>query len=189
MLSQAAVEATDRVCVDRISPFWAASPEEPAVKRIPRPLTLAALALVIVPVAGCSEFSAQTTTLGYAPSDGVQADLADGVGVRNALFLASGKDAPGTMLAVIVNTGDKDASVKFSGEGLSDTVQVDAGQTVTIGPDGDEQVDVDRMGSVPGALVNVDVAVGSVSQTLRVPVLDGTLAEFDGLVPSASKTS
>lgn len=159
------------------------------MKRITRPLTVAALALVIVPVAGCSEFSAQTTTLGYTPSDGVQADLADGVDLRNTLFLSSGEDSPGTMLAVIVNTGDKDASVKFAGEGLSETVQVDAGQTVTIGPDGDEQVDVDRMGAIPGALVDVEVTVGSVSEALRVPVLDGTLAEFDGLVPSASPSS
>jgi hypothetical protein len=157
------------------------------VKRIPRPLALAALVLAVTGVtAGCSEFSEQTTTLQYTPSDGVQADLDGGVQVRNAFFVAEGADAPGTLVTTVVNLGDEDVTVMVTGDGINAEIDVPAREAVQVGPEGDEQIEVSSMNAVPGELVPLTVSTGAAAAELGVPVLSGDLPEYADLVPTSS---
>ena len=146
--------------------------------------TLASVALI----AGCSWFSAQTTELQYTPSDGVQGTLGD-VDVRNVFMVAQDQDSPGTMVGSLVNNGSEDVTVTISGESLSQDVDVPAGEVVTLGPDGDESVEVERVGVVPGRLLPVTVSGGGEELDLAVPVLDGSLPEYAELVPTAGPES
>ena len=158
--------------------------------RIPRPLALVALVAVAVgATAGCSMFSPQTTTLQYTPSDGVQADLEGGVRVRNALFVTGGADEPATLVGTVVNTGDEDVTVTFIGEAVEGEVDVPARESVQIGPEGDEQIEVSAMGAHPGELVTVQVSVGESGAELRVPVVSGDLPEYADLVPTPTATA
>ncbi len=108
----------------------------------------------LILVAGCSTFSEQTTTLDYAPSDGVQGEFGS-VDVRNVLVVAEGEGAPGTLVGAIVNNGPEDVTVTVAGESLNANVEVPAGEAVTLGPDGDERVDTDEIEVVPGRQVRV----------------------------------
>ncbi len=151
----------------------------PARRFIGAAASIAALVLV----AGCSNFSEQTTQLDYAPSDGVQGEFGS-VAVRNVLVIAEAEDAPGTLLGALVNSGSEDVRVTIGGDTLSADVQVPAGEAVTFGPDGDETVRTDQVGVVPGRQVRVLFSGDGGSLQLDVPVLDGSLPEYEGLVPT-----
>ena len=156
------------------------------MKRIPRPLAVSVLALAVAGLTGCSWLSEQTTALEYTPAEGSQVDLEAGVGVRNALFVSSGEDAPGTLVATVVNSGTEDATVRIEGEAVQGTVDVPAGESVRIGPDEDQQIVADTMGARPGELVSLQVTSGETRVELPVPVLDGSSAELADLVPTAT---
>lgn len=159
------------------------------MKRIPRPLVVAAAVLSLAGLTGCMELSEQTTTLQYTPTDGTQADLDGGVKVRNVLLVSEGSGEPATLIASVVNTGTEQATVNFGGDVVNTVVRVDAGETVHVGPEGDEQVEVDSLDAHPGELVDVTVDAGGEPQQMDVPVMDGTLQELATLVPTASPTT
>ncbi len=142
--------------------------------------TVAAVALI----AGCSTFSAQTTTLEYAPSDGVQGTLGD-IDIRNVFVVAEAEDSPGTMIGSLVNRGSEDVTVTIVGDPLSKDVDVPAGEVVTLGPDGDETILATEVGVVPGRHLRVLFTGGGAEPlNLNVPVLDGSLPEYEDLVPT-----
>lgn len=130
-------------------------------------------------------FSEQTTTLQYTPSDGVQGTVGD-VDVRNVFVVAADEDSPGTMVGSLVNNGSDDVTVTIVGESLSKDVDVPAGAVVTLGPDGDESIEADEVGVVPGRHMRVQFSGGDDAVELAVPVLDGSLPEYADLVPTGS---
>jgi hypothetical protein len=145
--------------------------------------TVAAVALI----SGCSMFSEQTTTLQYTPSDGVQGTIGD-VDVRNVFVVAESEDSPGTMLGSFVNNGSDDVTVTVVSDSLSQDVDVPAGEVVMLGPDGDQTIEADRVGVVPGRHLRVSFSDGGASEELDVPVLDGSLPEYADLVPTESSS-
>lgn len=141
-------------------------------------------------LAGCSTFSAQTTTLQYTPSDGAQTDLGGGVGIRNAIVLSEGSGAEAALVGVLVNSGTEDATVDLSSDdlsGLDTTVDVPAGESVMLGPD-DEDTEPGTTDLVPGRLAYLILSSEVGEATLPVPVLDGSLPEYADLVPDASES-
>jgi hypothetical protein len=161
------------------------------VNRFPRPLTVAAVALAATTLAGCSMTADQgiATAQQYAPADGTQTDLDGGVGVRNAMFLSDGEDAPGILVATFVNEGSEDVTVTVSGEGIDGEVKVPAFDAVMVGPEGDEEITVPQMGARAGELVTLQISTEGAAGELAVPVLDGTQEEFTDLVPTATQTT
>lgn len=154
-----------------------------------RPAVLAATVLSVCLVSGCSSFSEQTTELQYAPSDGAQGDAGD-LAVRNLLFVAEDAESPGALLGVILNSGSEDIDVTLGSEnGVEESFRVPAGSSVSLGPDGDEQVEVDPVAVVPGRTVPVTVTGGADSIVLSTPVLDGSLSDYADLVPTAGSGS
>ncbi len=159
------------------------------MKRMPRLLVLAAAAVVsVVGLSGCMALSQQTTTLQYAPSDGTQTSI-DGVDIVNALLVSEGNGAPASLVATVANNSRDNVTVTISGDGLDARIPVQGNDTVTIGPEGDQQVRVTSLNARPGELVSVQVATGGQPQTFDIPVLDGTLPEYATLVPTPNATS
>jgi len=159
------------------------------VKRMPRPLVLAAAAAISVAgLSGCMELSEQTTTLQYAPSDGTQITV-DGVKIANALLVSDGNGKPANLVATVANSTRENATVTISGEGLDARIPVQGNDAVNIGPDGDQQVHVASLNARPGEMVNVQVDAGGQPQAFDIPVVDGTLPEYSTLVPTPTATS
>jgi len=148
---------------------------------------LTALSLLLV--TGCAAFSEQTTDLQYTPSDGAQGDVG-ALAVRNLFFVAADAEGAGSLVGVFLNAGDEDLDVTITSDnGVDAAFDVPAGSSISIGPDGDETVEVDPVDVVPGRTVPVTVNGGEASLELVTPVLDGSLPEYADLVPTASATS
>lgn len=157
------------------------------MKRSSRPVALAALALAVSGLTGCSLTNQQTTQLEYQPADGEQVDLG-GVGVYSLLMVAASAEEPGNLIARVVNTTGEPQTVTLVGTGAATfeaEVEVEPNETLDIGPEG-EQVLVEPAGEIPGKLVPVMVSVGEESEEVTVPVFDDTFDRYADLVPEAA---
>jgi len=143
-------------------------------------------AVSVALMTGCGVFSEQTTQLDYTPSDGAQGDVG-GIGVRNMMFVAEDEQSPGSLVAVFVNSSSEVVQVSLSAQnGVEASFDVPANGSVSVGPDGDETVEADPVGIVPGRTLPVTVTGADETLEIVTPVLDGTLTEYEDLVPTAS---
>lgn len=165
-----------------------------------RPRAWAALvpALVIGAMAltGCSATNPITTQKPYSASDGVRVDLGHDLTAANLLVLTSAQGSAGTLLGALTNAGKASESVTVGVNGGSAiTVTVRAGETVLLSPTTTstpapgfthQDVPISAVSAAPGALLTVTLSSGTTgTQTVSVPVLDGTLPEYSALVPTA----
>ena len=159
-----------------------------SVRRSRAGRVLAATAGLAVALSGCSATNQITTRNDYAASDGVRSQLGDVV-LGNLIVLTSAEGEPGTLLGSVTNRGQGSVEVTLAigGSAAQDPIDLDAGQTVILGPDQDVELEIDSVPAPPGAFVDVFVSSdqGGTS-TVGVPVLDGTLPEYADLVPAGS---
>ncbi|QHT58034.1 hypothetical protein GXP71_19395 [Cellulomonas sp. H30R-01] len=161
--------------------------------RTPRLLAIAGATAAALALAGCSATNPITTQDEYAASDGVRVTVGEIRG-DNLMVLSDGDGAPGVLHGGLVNDGSEDERVTFTFEGSEPTtVDVPAGATVLLdGTDGDDRADV-RLAAVetiPGGLVSLTLGTDTWgASTFDVPVLDGTLPEYAGLVPTPTPTA
>ena len=149
-----------------------------------------AVALVGAGLAGCSATNPITTQKPYAASDGVRVTLGD-LTAENLLILTSGAGEAAGLQGAVSNDGAEALEVTFALEDGTEigSVEVSPGDAVLLGGTDAEQL-VFESADVPGATsaVTVSTATGG-SETLPVPVLDGTLSEYADLVPTAVPTT
>jgi hypothetical protein len=148
-----------------------------------RPVVVGAVALVAAAVlSGCSATNPITTEMAYAASDGVRATLGD-LTAENLLLVAAAADTPGALQGALTNRGDEDLEVELDLDGDIALVPVAAGETVLLGGEDGEEVVLDTPGE-PGSTVEMTLTTDAAgSETVPVPVLDGTLPEYADLVP------
>lgn len=148
---------------------------------------LAGSVVSVLAVTGCT-FSAEIANLEpYDPSDGVGADLGD-LALRNVLLIANdGGEA--TLVMTVVNRGEEgvDLNLQFGDEGARQTesLEIPGGRSSTrVGDDPATTVVISDDALTVGALFPIYAEYGSVPGTvLYVPVLDGTLPEYELYVP------
>jgi len=157
--------------------------------RAPRTTRLVAGAAIAAALAltGCSATNPITTHRDYAASDGVMVDVGD-LRLGNAMVLTSEQGAPGTLVGYVTNRGGEATEVwlRVADDSTDEGARfrVGAGETVLLGPDADETVEVSSVPAAPGAEVDVLVRTDrDGTATSAVPVLDGTLEEYADLVP------
>ncbi|UNX55270.1 hypothetical protein MF406_03065 [Georgenia sp. TF02-10] len=141
-------------------------------------LLAAACLGVAATLGGCSASNPITTQYSYAPSDGVRVGLTEEVRVENLLVLTEGEGAPAHVLGAVVNHSGEDAevSLRFGEAGAEVPVRVGADETVRLSEEG-VTVDVE---AVPGSMLPATVGASGVGGTeVQVPVLDGTLPEYE----------
>lgn len=144
-----------------------------------------ALTVALLSATGCGYIYHQPTTIHYAASDGVNADVAD-VDFRNIMVIAENKDSNGRILGTILNNGDKDATVEMHFATGTKTLTVPAKQEVRLEDDA-HKIIVSPAGEAPGMMLEgTKVSVGSDSTSINVPVLDGTLEEYKQYLPNAA---
>ena len=143
-----------------------------------------AIAAALISATGCGYIYTQPTTLQYAASDGVKADL-NGVELRNIMMVSSGKGADGRLLGTILNKSDHDITVTFAFPSGEKSVKVAKGQQVRL-ESNDSQVIVPKISQTPGeTLANTQVSSNDQSTNLNIPILDGTLKEYASYMPNA----
>ena len=143
--------------------------------------------LAIVLLSGCT-FTAEIANLEpYDPSDGVGATL-DDVAVRNAMLITSDGGEANLVMTVVNESGEETELVVQFGEGdgrQTATLVLPAQPELTqVGTSLDNQLVVEDADLIAGALYPVYFQHGDVQgEQLNVPVLDGTLPEYELLVP------
>jgi len=143
--------------------------------------------LAAVLLSGCT-FTAEIANLEpYDPSDGVGATL-DDVTIRNAMLITSDGGEANLVMTVINESGEDTELVVQFGEGESRqtaTLVLPAQPELTqVGTSLDNQLVVEDADLIAGALFPVYFQHGVVQgEQLNVPVLDGTLPEYELLVP------
>jgi hypothetical protein len=107
----------------------------------------------------------------YAPSDGVEATF-ESIKVRNFIYLSDGQ-GNGALFGSVVNSGLAAATLKL---------QYTDGQKRDLGYNGSTPLAI-KLAGKPGQTAEVWVAEGSnAGVALNVPILDGTLAEYESLL-------
>ncbi len=146
---------------------------------------LAIIPVVALTLAGCSYVNPITTKQDYAPSDGFQAELGDVTGL-NLIVVTEGDGEPAVLIGTLVNEGGDDATVAltFDAGATFTDVEVAAGTSVPLGPDG-ELVEGTAL-AAPGLLTTLQLATeGGGAVQVDVPVVDGTLEEYATILDEA----
>lgn len=157
-----------------------------------RVATSVALALAVAfGTAGCGFIAPQATTKHYDASDGVGGSVGS-IDIRNAMIITDAKNGTvGNLVLTLVNTGSTSQQVAISaGDGSSTAVHVEVGpdQIKELGrhpkKGGPDNVLIPEFATKPGGLYKVYFQYGDqTGVNLTVPVLDGRLPDYAGLVP------
>ena len=149
------------------------------------PFALAAA--VIMGLTGCTLNAEIASMKEYSPSDGVGADMGD-LALRNILLISNDK-GEANLVMTVVNSGGEDIglNVQFdTGSGrTTETLTIPGFPTSTrIGDDPGDGIVLSGPNVVLGGLFPLYFEYGDVpGERVFVPVLDGTLAEYELLVP------
>ena len=148
-------------------------------------MAAAAIGVGVLSVTGCGFVNAQQTSHQYSASDGVRADLGK-LQLRNILIVSNGQNQPGRVIGAVFNQGTTDATLTISGANGSQTeIPVKAGSETYLNDQSDAAV-LSSAGTIPGGLTPVTIRSGSDSSTVNVPVVDGTLPEYQKYLPTPS---
>ncbi|WP_115789586.1 hypothetical protein [Arthrobacter silvisoli] len=154
-------------------------------------LAMAAVAIGagLLSVTGCGYINAQQTSHQYAASDGVRADLGS-LQLRNIMIVSTAEDKPGRVIGAVFNQSSSNATLVINGaNGAQTSIPVKAKSQTYLNEDSDAAI-LSSTGGKPGSLVTVSISAGSDSSKLQVPVMDGSLVEYQKYLPaSASPTA
>lgn len=148
--------------------------------------SIALAAALLLATTGCTFGANIATEKEYDPSDGVGTEVGELL-VRNALLIG---DDPETLnlVVTVVNPSNvgKRLSIQWSdgSERVTEIVVISANGRTAFGGPGQDQILVTGSTDVIGGLVPIFLSYGTVPGVeLLVPVLDGSLPEYELLVP------
>ncbi|HJG80367.1 MAG TPA: hypothetical protein K8V08_08145 [Brevibacterium senegalense] len=160
-------------------------------KRTARLAVAAAAFAVIAPLAGCANMLSadQTANYEYNGGDGAwsREDL-EGVDVRGLLILQN-EEGDAHVFYSLINGADetRQVTMEIGPETVETTLQ--PGESFHQNPQAPqsdaEPLIVSGLNAEVGSLVDVEVTVGSASETIRAQVLDDSLPEYADLMPTA----
>lgn len=150
----------------------------PQPRKVARLIAVPFGAALTLALAACSPIQSMEP---YAASDGVRTVVNEDVVIENLMIISAAEGEAGAVQGGIRNDGGStNASI---GDQL---VPVEAGETVLIGGELGIDITIDPVDVAPGATMVVSLSAGaSASQEVPVPVLDGTLSEYEPLLPAA----
>ena len=148
-------------------------------------IALAATAMTLS-LSACSLTGNVASLEPYSPSDGQQIDL-ESVKARNFIYLV-GDSGRGFLIGSLVSTSPADIRVKLqyvdpaTDERTDVFFDVPAGSKIDFGYNGNPAVELPVV-EVPGQTAKFFLLESdSISGTIQVPVLDGTLSEYQMLL-------
>ncbi len=150
-------------------------------------------ASLLLGTSGCGFMSPIASIEVYAPSDGAQINL-ENVKVRNFIYLTNGNGGE-ALFGSIVNSGATATTFKiqYTDEASAKKREVAfsllPGQKLDLGYNGNSALIIDLAGKA-GQIANIFVIeANGTGKEIRVPIMDGTLAEYKELVASLPGSS
>lgn len=163
---------------------WEKPQEEPLFVR-----RLAATALIVaftLTTSACSLSGNVASLQPYSPSDGQQADL-ENIKARNFMYLVS-ESGQGFLIGSLVNSASEAKVVKIqyvdpNSQAKTDYfVEVAAGAKLDFGYNGNPAISMPVV-EIPGqTALFYFLESDTISEGIKVPVLDGTLSEYKALL-------
>ena len=149
--------------------------------RARRAVAAAALAVLALGVTSCGAINQQATTMQYAASDGIVVNVAD-LEVRNLMFVSKGANDEARAIGSIINNTAAAQTLTLKTATGSATVSVPAKTVVKLEDDANKTT-LPALGVLPGEQATTTISVGSSSDEVQVPIVDGTLEEYRQYVP------
>ena len=149
--------------------------------------TIAAAAVTVLALTGCTFFTPVATMKPYDPSDGVGTEIGE-LAIRNVLLIANDSNEA-TLVMTVVNNAEDDIVLNLQyGDAdvrVTESVTLAGGQSRTrVGDDPGTTIVVTDPTLTVGALFPLYAEYGDVpGEVILVPVLDGTLLEYELYVP------
>ncbi|MEY9952408.1 hypothetical protein [Leifsonia sp. EB34] len=131
---------------------------------------------------GCDLLAPQETKYIQETADGVNGDVGP-IFIGNAVLLTAQASSPASLVATLVNQGTSDEEVRIVTSAGSETVTVKASKSLQLGTPSGQKVTFDGLDAKPGALAPVTFQTSTMTETLYVPVLDGSLPQYRDLAP------
>jgi hypothetical protein len=104
------------------------------------------------------------------------------------LIVSTGANNPGRVIGAVFNTSSSDATLTISGAGGSQTtIPVKAKSETYLNENSDAAI-LSTSGGNPGSLVSVTIKSGSDSRSVKFPVMDGSLKEYQKYIPTPTAT-
>ena len=167
---------------------------EPTARRNPLKIRIAASIALAAGLAfgatGCSLIAPVATVDPYAPSDGITVST-DGVDVRNMMLVADETGENQNVVFGSVNNSGAPAtlSVKFVVDGSAAATaefKLDEGAQLFGNPEDEASIQLVSVDAIAGSTVKAYFSVnGGAEVEHNVPILDGTLKEYQAYVLSA----
>ncbi|WP_426625622.1 hypothetical protein ACPPVW_06075 [Leifsonia sp. McL0607] len=133
-------------------------------------------------LSGCDLLAPQETKNISETADGVNGDIG-AIFIGNAVLLTSDPSGTTSLVATLVNEGESNEDVRISTESGTETVTVKPAESVQVGTSDGQSVTFEGLGAKPGSLAFVTFETSTETETLNVPVLDGSLPQYQDLVP------
>jgi len=149
------------------------------------PLVLAST--LTLGLGGCTLGAEIATDKAYDPSDGVGATMGD-VALRNVLLITNDDGVANLVLSIVNSTGDDVAlqvQYESGAQRISDILEIASSPQLTrVGDDPTMRLLVSSKDVIAGALVPLYFQYADVpGELLFVPVLDGSMPQYELLVP------
>jgi hypothetical protein len=146
--------------------------------RLHKNLTRASPALALLTALTLTGCSAPEESMN-AIANGEDGQVGD-IELRSMLLVSAAEGEPGRLLGTLVNPSSSDVDVTISDTDDQVTVTVPADSQYPL--DTNEQI-FSTVEEPPGALTEISLASSSESTALQIPVLDGTLDQYEPYLP------
>lgn len=156
-----------------------------ALAPLPRRAIAGALiaAGALLTLTSCDLFAPQETKQIREAATGVNGSIGE-IFIGNAVVLTHGNGGgPGSLVVTFVNTSNTPQTITVHANGAAAPVTLKAAATEQIGGHRGRQIILRSVDAKPGALTIVTFESGGYTTALSVPVLNGELPQYAGLVP------
>ncbi len=152
-------------------------------------IATAALGIGLLSVTGCAYINPQATSEQYAASDGTNTDLGP-LQLRNIMIIAGAENEPGRVIGAVYNTSANNVTLTIAGAGGAQARVPVQGNSYVLLNDATEAPVLSRAGGQPGSLVELQISESGtgVSAPFSVPVLDGTIVDYEEFLPVPKAT-
>ncbi|NYI40539.1 hypothetical protein [Demequina lutea] len=145
-------------------------------------------ALVALSLSGCALTAQITTGKPYAASDGTGGTV-DGVVAQNLLLITAGVGDKAALVGSFYNETAAPVSVDVTVEDGKASFTIPSKSTVSVGVAAGEQELIATSTVAPGLTSQITISVDkSASSSKPLPVLDGTLPEYKGILAELQAT-
>ena len=141
-----------------------------------------ALSILALSLSGCALTAQVTTGKPYSPSDGIDATVSSVV-AQNLLLVTTGEGEPAALLGALYNDSGDAVTVQVTVAQQNVSFTIPAKSTVILGLADGNQEFITESPVAPGLTADVTITVANrASSTKPLPVLDGTLPEYQGVL-------